>query len=186
MKRLLIPVLLIMAGMQIESCNDVKLSDDDAKALVIKTMNLPKHNTFMVERRRSMMSGFVIQGLEQAGLVTERQLTQDEFMSDQSRIPNDLTITEAGKSSFINQDNSGYYFKTYDEEFDRITGILINKEQKTATVRFTTKATNVTPAAIALSKTDAGFSGKKIISINLENPTDHELVFKKFQNGWQL
>lgn len=61
----------------------------------------------------------------------------------------------------------------------KITGISIEKESQIATVRFTLKATNITPIARTLSR--IGY-----IKYSLDNALSGELIFKKFNNGWQL
>lgn len=161
------------------SCNQVKLTNDEAKVLIIRTLNLPITFRHDVDKRPSMGSGFELDGLRKAGLITG-----SEYLDSRRLI--EIQITEIGESSFMGENSSAYMFKTNDIVFDQITGISINKEEQTATIRFSLKAKNVTLAAYALAKTDAGFSGEKYINYSLINPLSGEFIFKKFDNGWQL
>lgn len=170
------------------SCNQTKLSDEDAIKLVKMHLHLPAEFQHNVNRRPTMVSGFELDGLRDAGLITGA-----EYLD--SRTPIQIEITEKGKSSYIglgevnmNTDNRfvAYQFKTHDIDLGGITGIAINKEDQTAIIRFTLKAKNVTPAGIVFSKTKAGFSGRYFINYSLDNYIDGELTFKKFDKGWQL
>lgn len=163
----------------LSSCNQTKLSNDDAKLLIVKTLNLPITYRHDIDKRPSMGSGFELDGLRSAGLITG-----SEYLDSRTAIK--IQITEIGQSSFIGENNDAYMFNTNDIDFDQITGISINKEEQTATVRFSLKAKNATLAAYALAKTKAGFSGKNYINYSLINPLNGELVFKKFDKGWQL
>ena len=64
-------------------------------------------------------------------------------------------------------------FKTFDIGFNDISGIALDKDQQTATVRFTIKAINITPVG-------------RLLEQNVDAPRSGELVFKKFDKGWQL
>jgi hypothetical protein len=79
----------------------------------------------------------------------------------------------------LGQNYNVYKFKTNDIDFDQITGISIDKETQTATVRFTLKSTNVTPVALSLKS-------EGYIKYSLDNSIPGELIYKKFDNGWQL
>jgi len=172
-------IYLIIVIAIFTSCNNTTLSNEEAKAILVKTLNLPIQYSFNVNKRPTMASGFKLKGLRDAGLITG-----SDYLDVHTPIR--IQITEKGKSSFLGENREAYMFKTNDVDFDQITGILINGEEKTAIVRFTLKATNVTPAGIALSQTQAGFSGKKYINYNLNSPIPAEFTLKKFDNGWQL
>lgn len=163
----------------LSGCNQTKLTNDDAKALITNTLNLPVTYRHDINKRPSMGSGFELDGLREAGLITG-----SEYLDSRRLI--EIQITELGQSSFIGENDNAYMFKTNDIDFDQITGISINKEEQTATVRFSLKAKNATLAAYALAKTKAGFSGNNYINYSLINPLNGELAFKKFDNGWQL
>ena len=160
-------------------CNQAKLTNDDASVLIIKTLNLPVSYRHDISKRPNMGSLFELDPLREAGLITGSE-------SLDSYTPIQIQITEMGKPSYLGENNNAYMFKTNDIDFDQITGISINKEEQTATVRFTLKATNITLAACAFAKSAAGFSGRKYINYSLINPLNGELNFKKFDNGWQL
>jgi hypothetical protein len=161
------------------SCTQINMTNDEAKSLIVNTLKLPVSYRHDIDKRPSMGSGFELGGLRNAGLITGSE-TLD------SRRAIEIQITEMGQSSFIGENNDAYMFKTNDIDFDQITGVSINKEEQTATIRFSIKAKNVTLAAYALAKTKAGFSGSNYINYSLINPLIGELVFKKFDNGWQL
>jgi hypothetical protein len=161
------------------SCNQTKLSNEEAKELIITSLNLPVTFGHNIDKIPSMSSGFQLDGLRKAGLING-----SEYLDSRRLI--EIQITELGKSSFLGENNNTYMFKTNNIDFNQITGISINKEEQTATVRFTVKATNVTLAAYALANTNAGFSGKKYINYSLIKPLIGELIFKKFDSGWQL
>ena len=93
-----------------------------------------------------------------------------------------LFPTESGQPYFLGQSGSNsneYMFKTNDIDFDQITGISIDKKSQTATVRFTLKATNITPVARSLKRIN-------YLKYSLDTPINYQLVFKKFDTGWQL
>lgn len=172
-------IFVTIANAIVTSCTQIKLSNDEAKSLIVKSLKLPVSFRHDINKRPSMGSGFELDGLRNARLITG-----SEYLDSRRLI--EIQITEEGKSCYLGENDNVYMFKTNDIDFDQITGISINKEEQTATVRFTIKATNATRAAYALSQTDAGFSGKKYINYSLDNPLSGELVFKKFDNGWQL
>jgi|GEM_PF-1820655 len=179
MSKIIMILSVIVLALITTSCNQTKLSEDEAKALVVKSLNLPVSYRHDIDKRPSMGSGFELDGLRNAGLITG-----SEYLD--SNTPIQIEITEQGKSSYIGENESAYMFRTNQIDFDQITGISINKEEQTAVVRFTVKATNITPAGIALSQTQAGFSGRTYINYSLNSPINGEFSFKKFDNGWQL
>lgn len=162
----------------ISSCKETKLSNEEAKALIIKTLNLPQRFRYDVNKRPSMGSGFELDGLKDAGLITGYRLD--------ASYPVSFELTDIGKSCYLGEDSNGFKFKTNDVDFDQIIGVSVNQTDQTAIVRFTVKATNVTLAGRAFAQTNAGFSGRKYINYSLDNPIQGEFVFKKFDNGWQL
>jgi len=176
---ILLTICLILASTTFTSCENTKLSNEEAKNLIITTLNLPARFRHDINKRPTMGSGFELDGLRDAGLITG-----SEYLDVNT--PIHIEITGKGKSSFMSENGDAYMFKTNDVEFDQILGISINKEEKTAVVRFTLKATNVTPVGIALSHTKAGFSGRNYISYSLDSPIPGEITLKKFDNGWQL
>lgn len=178
MKKVIVIIMTISLSI-FTSCLQVKLSNDEAKNLIVRALNLPVSYRHDIDKRPSMGSSFELDGLRKAGLITG-----SEYLDSRRLI--EIQITEFGKSSFIGENNEAYMFKTNGIDFDQITGISVNMEEQTAIVRFTLKATNVTLAAYALAETDAGFSGKKYINYSLRNPLKGELAFKKFDSGWQL
>ena len=160
-------------------CNQVKLTNEEAITLVVRTMGLPITYRHDIDKSPSMGSGFELDGLRNAGLITG-----SEYL-DVNRLI-EINITEKGKSSYMGENNNAYMFRTNGIDFDQITGISINKDEQTAVVRFTIKAVDVTPAGIALSQTKAGFSGRNYINYSLTSPINGELTYKKFDKGWQL
>lgn len=174
--RLLIIVLFI--AIVFTSCNQVKLENSEAEGLIKKTLELPK----TYRRDVGWGSGVSMFGasgpldaLQSAGLI-KYNIEYHGAFTDPSLY---LKPTEQGKPYFLGQNANVFMFKIHDIDFDQITGISVDKETKTATVRYTLKATNVTPVARALS-------GQGYIKYSLDNPLNGELIFKKFDNGWQL
>jgi len=178
MKKLLL-LLMPIALAILTSCNQVKISNDEAKSLIIQTLNLPQSYRHDINKRPTMGSGFELDALRKAGLITGSEILDSRRLIE-------IQITETGKSSFLGESNDSYMFKTNDLVFDTVTGVSINKEAQTATIRFSLKAINCSLAAYALAKTSAGFSGKNFINYSLINPILGELVFKKFDKSWQL
>src|ERR1035437_9380728 len=169
---LLTIIITILTSITFTNCSQVKLSDQEAQTLIVKTLNLP-------QRFREDVSGnsidFLGEGrfypkLEKAGFITA---------SGNWLYGYKLHVTEKGKPYYMgvgkkdSQGNKTLMFKTFDIDFNGITGIAINKEQETATIRFSLIATNVTPVGRLLGK-------------NIDSPQNGELIFKKFDNGWQL
>lgn len=173
MKKTLLNIIVFAftIGM-LPGCSSVNLNDQEAQDLIVKTLNLP-------QKFRQDVSGngidFLGEGryypiLERAGYLTSKGNWLYGY---------ELHVTNKGRPYYMGEgerDTQGHrklMFKTFDIDFDKITGIAINKEQKTATIRFTLKAINITPIGRLLEK-------------NIDNPRPGELVFKKFDNGWQL
>ena len=154
-------------------CNQIKLNNEEAGNLVIQSLGLPQKFNKTVSNRESDIlnqEGYVV---KEAGKYVG---SSTHFGIDY--IPEKLEVTKKGKPYLIKmaKNSSGdplLTFKTYDIDFGSITGIAIDKEQKTAIVRFTVVATNVTPIANLLER-------------RFEHPLNGELVFKKFDSGWQL
>jgi len=159
------------------SCNQVRLDNNEAEELIKKTLELPKSYSYCVGwGQNASMWGAAskLDALQNDGLIT----WQDEPNGWEERILY-LEPTEKGKPFLIRKNGNEYTFKIHDIDFDQINGISIDKNSQTATVRFTLKSTNVTPIARSLSS--GGF-----IKYSLDNLLNGELIFKKFDNGWQL
>lgn len=176
MKNKLLIIALFIA-IALTSCNQVKLENNEAEGLLKRTLELPK----TYRRDVGWGSGVSMFGasgpldaLQSDGIITYN-IEYNGAFTDPSLY---LTVTDKGKPYFLGQNSNVYMFKIHDIDFDQITGISVDKETKTATVRFTLKATNVTPVARALSS--------EYIKYSLDNPISGELIFKKFDNGWQL
>jgi len=148
------------------NCNRINLTDQEAKGLIIKTLNLPQKFNTKVSRNdmRTLIS------LERAGLIYKKGGFFSGYM---------VYATDKGKPYLIGEETEHMYgknvlkFKSFEIDFNQITGIAINKEQQTATVRFSLKAINITPIGRATER-------------NIDDFRNGELVFKKFDNGWQL
>jgi hypothetical protein len=170
-KLIFILLLLVMFS----SCNQIKLENNEAIDLIKKTLELPKSYSEEIGLGWGATSwldalqedGLIIYNIEYHGALTDPSLY--------------LFPTETSTPYYLGQDSGSgkYMFKTNDLEFDQITGISIQKESQTAMVRFSLKATNITPVARTLSKIS-------YIKYSLDNPITGELIFKKFDRGWQL
>lgn len=167
---------MLFISIALASCNQVKLNNDEAADLVKKTLELPKQyrediglgwgaSTWLDALQED---GLIIYNIEYHGAFTDPTLS--------------LFPTDKGQPYYLGQgenNSNKYMFKTNYIDFDQITGISIQKESQTAIVRFSLKATNITPIARTLSKIN-------YIKYSLDNPIIGELIFIKFDNGWQL
>jgi len=174
----LVCTVLLLAG-----CNGLKLDRQEAKELIIKTMNLPQNHTSTVGMDMNLNG---LRALQEASLITYTDEQKFDMSTYQHYDVLNIIPTAVIKPYYLGKNANSFIFKTYDTDFDQITGIAINKEQQTATVRFTTKAINVNLVATVLSRTPYAFSGKNYITEILDRPVSHELTFKKFDSGWQL
>ena len=171
-------IFMLLISIALSSCNQTKLDNSEAAGLIKKTLELPK--TYREDCGwGSDVSMFGAAGkldaLKEDGLISYNIEYHGAF-TDPSLY---LTPTDKGKPYFMGQNSNIFMFKTNDIDFDQITGISIDKETQIATVRFTLKATNISPIARSLSR-------KGYIKYSLDNPINGELIFKKFDNGWQL
>ena len=155
-------ILLILT-----SCSKISLSDKEARELVIKTQNLPISYYVSVGMNLNQLSR-----LQDAGLIL--------FSYNSGWYSSYLKVepTDIGRPYFLGKDDSNknpaydsFKFKSYDIDFGAITGISINKEDQTATVRYNLLI-NKSPIAVALSLEPESL--------------EKEIVFKKFDKGWQI
>jgi hypothetical protein len=169
MKRLIVVVLTV--GL-FSNCSQINLSNQEAQALIVKTLKLPQRFTEEINANSPDLFGAVrkYQKLEEEGFVYKSGDFADGFT---------LSATDKGQPYLIREGKSTWngkntlIFQAFDIDFDQVSGIAINKEQQTATVRFSLKATNVSPIS-------------RLLEENIDNPRNGELVFKKFDTGWQL
>ena len=174
MKRIIsfLTVYLIFTSLLFTSCQNTKLSNEEAKDIVIKNLSLP-HSYYEEINANSMDplgAGSKCDKLERDGFV---------YKTGNWIYGYTLNVTDKGKPYIIGQGKDVMYsqstlkFQAFDLDFDQIMGIAINNDQGTATVRFTLKATNISPISRTLDS-------------NIDNPKSGQLVFKKFDSGWQL
>lgn len=165
-------IYLIFTSTLFISCKNLKLSNEEAKDIILKSLNLPQR--YFEEINANIMdplgAGSKCDKLEREGFV---------YKTGNWIYGYTLNVTDKGKPYVIGQGQDAMYsqstlkFQAFDLDFDQITGIAINNEQATATVRFTLKATNISPISRALDS-------------KIDNPKNGQLVFKKFDSGWQL
>jgi len=170
-------IFLLLLTLAFSSCNQFKLDNTEAEGLIKKTLELPKSYSYSVGWGPGVSmwgAGGKLDALQSDGLITWHD--EPNGWSDNILY---LNPTEQGKPFLISTSGNIYTFKIHDIDFEQITGISIDKNTQTATVRYTLKATNVTPIAQSLSR--GGY-----IKYSLDNPLNGELIFKKFDNGWQL
>lgn len=177
-------LIILMTSILFTNCSQDKLNNSDAEKLIRATLKLPKSFNNSVGEGIGQLTNAEIRlnALQDDGLIT-----YTKEWDDNSGYILSVTPTEKGKPYFIGLGSStlyknrqGFLFKTHDIDLDQITGISINKESQTATVRFTVKAINVTPVANSLNRV------QYFEYYSLDSPINGELVFKKFDNGWQL
>jgi len=83
-----------------------------------------------------------------------------------------VSLTDEGKKHLIEDDGSNYIVKIWEVDFDDITGIKENKQQKVATVLFNIKNKNITPFGEV-------FNDKNNTSLMTA-------YFSLFDDGWRL
>ena len=168
MQKIKTALVATLVMLSIASCKQIKMTNEEAQTLVTQTLNLPQHFSKKVAGTGGF--GDVSGDLEQAGYLTK----SGSWLYGYS-----LSVTDMGKQFLVGTGQDAMYgtstltFKTLDIDFGEITGIAINKDQETATVRFSLKSTNVTPIG-------------KMVEKNVDGPKNGELTYKKFDNGWQL
>lgn len=148
----------------IVGCNQVKLSDKEAKELIIKELTLP----LKINKNSCEYIGYV------------NDLSKNGYLSltpSVGLMPY-VEVTEKGKPYLVSVETGDwgrkdYIFHCFDIDFNAIEGISVNKEQQTAIVRFSFKSTNITPVG-------------EIIYKHINKKKIYELVFQKFDNGWQI
>jgi len=158
---MLLTLFIILGFASCKTESSLSLSNDDAKTLVVQTLNLPMKFSTII--KSGYLSSKTVE-LENQGYITKSWSTAAAY----TYYPTDMATPY-----LVNDGTGKLNLRTLDIDFDNITGISINKEQQTATVRFTLKSTSVTPV------------GRILERIN-DNPQNGELVYKKFDTGWQL
>lgn len=159
---------LILTVVFSTSCNNLNLTNEEAKVLITQKLGLPKKVTDNV----SGSDIFKWPKLMEAGLI---------YDPGNCSYGCDLKATEEGAKYLIKDEGEGGYpmeyntltFQCYFIDLGDITGIALDKEQQTAVIRFVLKAIDITPAGQAMDD-------------NVNNARNSELIFKKFDNGWQL
>ena len=170
-------IVILLFSVVFTNCDQVKLSENDAKNLVEQSLNIPKEFSVSI----SSSDASTLQVLLNDGVITDGKVDH----SDNRK--NYIVISEACKQYNLgqtqNMGHSEYLFKTYDIELEKINGISINKENQTAIVRFSLKITNITPFARSIVKANNWYVP---IYKNLDDTINGELSFRKFDNGWQI
>ena len=158
-------IYLITFSVFFLNCNQIKLTNEEAKLLVIKTLNLPQ--SFNQNITGNSMASNV---LEANGFITKTGFWLYGFS---------IHPTKKSKPYIVSTSKEPMYgtntinFRVFDIELNEITGIAINKDEGTAIVRFSLKASNITPIGM-------------IVEPNINTPKSGELLYKKFDTGWQL
>jgi len=188
MKKINILVILL-SSIAFISCNQIKLENSEAEELIKTNLNLPHDYNISILSHSSNEDYFNL--LQQSGLITWKfdwvEYWAGSVISRSYEC--DISLTDKG-TPFLIEKNSNenpypsmklyvYKFKGYTINLNAITGISINKEDQTAIVRYSLKASNMTPFAESLQ-------GTKYVKHSLNSDINGELVFKKFDTGWQL
>ncbi len=185
MKKLQTLLMLILALVGLSNCEKTTLDNQEAQKLIESTIGLPIgygdgiYEIYNTYGRGPNFHGYVpgnkIDVFKQDGLIDSYERSD----TNNGDLYLNITILEKGKPYYMGMDQNGCHkFYTYDIEFNQIEGISFNKENLTATIRFSIKATNITPFASSL---------RRINQINIKDtPISGEFIFKKFDTGWQL
>jgi len=180
-------VIIYVIVILFTSCNRTSLNNDEASRLIRESLKLPHQNSQSVG-----MGSYEIAPLKNEGYIEVSYDKRDPW--NQKMI---LEITAKGQPYYLGKidkqyHGADYYFKTSDIDLNDINGISVDNESKTAIVRFTLKVTNTTPIADIMinlinrqAMNDVIFPAKKYYPPQNEM-IEGELVFKKFDNGWQL
>lgn len=176
MKNLKLIVILLLS-VAFTNCDQVKLADREAQNLIEQSLNLPKKFSTAVYSADATSLDLLLAD----GVITGGRVNNNNNRENYIEISDACKQYNLGETT--NMGNKDYVFKTYDIEFANIDGISINKENKTALVRFTIKFTNITPFARSLVKSR---SWNLKIYRDLDNPIRGELNFRKFDSGWQI
>ena len=172
-------IIMLLLSIAFTNCDQVKLSENDAQKLIEQSLSLPKKMSIPIW----FADETVLNMLLNDGLITayhiDPYIDRDHF----------IEVSEAYKQYNLGETHymarRDYIFKIYDIEFAKIDGISINKENKTALVRFTLKFTNISPFARSLVKIQTGWNHPNI-NRNLDNTISVELNLRNFDSGWQI
>ena len=153
----------------LESCKRLTLNNDEAKQLVTKTLGLPQKYVQTVNANDNLNNASDL--LEQEGYVTKSGSWIYGYTLNSTDLGSEY-IDNVGKEPMYGKNT--ITFKTLEIDFGEITGVSLNEDNQTATVRFSLKAINITPV------------GKILCSKIIDNSKNGELIFKKFESEWQL
>jgi len=164
-------LLIVLSCMILMSCNSFKLTNQDAERLVTQTLGLPIsfRDDVIPSSKDFIFEGAKFEKLCKNGFMTKSGSWIYGYKGQ---------ITEKAKPYYLGMEDDYWKgkvhkFKTFDIDFNEIIGILINKEQQTALIRFSLKAINVTPIG-------------ELLRNDLGTPFIGELRYKKFDTGWVL
>ena len=171
MMKLIVCLLIVSSCIILMGCNALKLTNPAAETLVTQTLGLPIsfRDDIIPSSKDFLFEGAKFEKLCKNGFMTKSGSFLYGYKGQ---------ITEKAKPYYLGVEDDYWKgkvhkFKTFDIVFNEIIGILINKEQQTALIRFSLKAVNVTPIGELLRK-------------DLGAPFIGELRYKKFDTGWVL
>jgi pSer/pThr/pTyr-binding forkhead associated (FHA) protein len=163
-------VLIAISLFFIFGRSKIRMSKEEAKDLVVKSIGLPRNFQQTISGIDAINNVNVNAVLEEEGYITK----SGSWLHGYSIYP-----TEKGQqfTSSTGQENIAgtktVTFRTFSVEFGEITGIAYEKSEKTASIRFTLIPANITPIG-------------QIMFPNIYIPKQAELKFKYFDTGWQL
>ena len=155
------------------------LSHTEAEGLISKVIGLPKTYIHTVYNKKRLCWGSDLTQFGNDGLITF-----DTHHSWEERI--DVFVTAKGKPWYVGKNSKGWQFKMYRIVFGSVTGISMNESKTIATIRFTLKADGITPFARSLANGPGPCNTSPAIEFDLDKPVNSELIFRKFDTGWQL
>lgn len=159
---------LILTVITSTGCNNFTPTNEEAKELITIALGLPKNVTVNV----TGADVFKWPKLRDAGFI---------YDPGNCSFGCDLQVTVKGEQYLLKDVGEGGYpmeyntliFQGYRIDLGDVTGIAVDKKQQIVLIRFYLKATNITPISEALHD-------------NINTVRNSELIFKKFNNGWQL
>jgi len=175
--------VIIMISSFLTSCKSTTLTEPEAEQLVISAMQLPLNYTASVGLG-CYGDTKSLDALQNDGLITYF-IDENDYGANRLHLTptNNAAESYKGRDKIVNcpfgNQYQNYIFEIFDYNFEKLTGISVDKETKTAIVRFTINQISITSVGTSLYQINR-------LGYPFFKPVNCELVFKKFDQGWQL